>query len=283
MDINRAIASDLHIETVGNAILINADCEKVERIADICDFRLAFFSSPYPGMMGFDLSVRDYLDYFLPKKLGAIIPAMKDNGVIVQNVWFPRDNGWYDERIFDIPRIYRTLGMRMIDPHPWDKINMAPAGNHKRYAHNEFEFCFAFAKSGDYVYNPYRRPYADKTVAKAVSGNMRQADQSGHYAGGHSELDPRGAIQSNVFRISPTGGKEQYRPRIADRVFPIALAERVVLQYSNSGDLVLDPFCGSGTTPVAAVTNGRYAIGFDTNYENIRVASAWLKEVQRHD
>jgi len=46
---------------------------------------------------------------------------------------------------------------------------------------------------------------------------------------------------------------------------PEALLERIVLASSNPGDTILDPFCGSGTTGVAAIRNGRAFIGIDMN------------------
>lgn len=45
--------------------------------------------------------------------------------------------------------------------------------------------------------------------------------------------------------------------------FPLELAELVVNRFSNPGDWVLDPFCGFGTTLVAAQNLGRQAIGFE--------------------
>ena len=44
---------------------------------------------------------------------------------------------------------------------------------------------------------------------------------------------------------------------------PESLLERVVLSCSNKGDTVLDPFCGSATTGVAALRSGRNFIGID--------------------
>ena len=46
---------------------------------------------------------------------------------------------------------------------------------------------------------------------------------------------------------------------------PIALYNRIINASSNIGDIVLDPFCGSGTTLVAAQTLGRQWIGIDKN------------------
>jgi DNA modification methylase len=47
--------------------------------------------------------------------------------------------------------------------------------------------------------------------------------------------------------------------------FPPALVEPCVLAGSASGDLVLDPFMGSGTTLAVALTHGRRALGIDLN------------------
>lgn len=53
---------------------------------------------------------------------------------------------------------------------------------------------------------------------------------------------------------------------------PLALLERFVAAHSRPGELVLDPFCGSGTTLFAAQRLGRRAIGIDASPEAIRIA-----------
>lgn len=55
-------------------------------------------------------------------------------------------------------------------------------------------------------------------------------------------------------------------------VFPERLVERIVAGWSASGDLVLDPFAGSGTTPAVALRMDRRAIGVELNPEFVRVA-----------
>ena len=57
---------------------------------------------------------------------------------------------------------------------------------------------------------------------------------------------------------------------------PLALLERIVAAHSRPGELVLDPYCGSGTTLVAAKTLGRRAIGIDASPEAIRVSNERL-------
>ena len=47
--------------------------------------------------------------------------------------------------------------------------------------------------------------------------------------------------------------------------FPVELPERLIQLYTYAGDLVLDPFMGSGTTAVAALRTGRHFVGYDTD------------------
>ena len=59
--------------------------------------------------------------------------------------------------------------------------------------------------------------------------------------------------------------------------FPLELATRLVRMFSFVGDTVLDPFCGSGTTMVAAFKNNRNSIGVEIDPEYCRMAARYLK------
>lgn len=59
--------------------------------------------------------------------------------------------------------------------------------------------------------------------------------------------------------------------------FPLELATRLVRMFSFSGDTVLDPFCGSGTTMVAALRTGRNSIGVEIDSEYCLMAARYLK------
>jgi site-specific DNA-methyltransferase (adenine-specific) len=59
---------------------------------------------------------------------------------------------------------------------------------------------------------------------------------------------------------------------------PLALLERIVAASSNMGDVVLDPFCGSGTALVAARRQDRRWIGMDANADAVAIARARLKD-----
>ena len=67
------------------------------------------------------------------------------------------------------------------------------------------------------------------------------------------------------------------RPESARRVkhpapFPVELPERLLHLYTYVGDVVLDPFLGSGSTAIAAARNGRHYVGYDTDPEYIDIA-----------
>lgn len=60
--------------------------------------------------------------------------------------------------------------------------------------------------------------------------------------------------------------------------FPVALPRRLIELYTYKGDLVLDPFVGSGTTALAAVETERHYVGFDTEPKYIELAESRLSE-----
>jgi len=58
---------------------------------------------------------------------------------------------------------------------------------------------------------------------------------------------------------------------------PLALLERVIAASASPGDLVLDPFCGSGTTGVAAIRAGCRFLGLERDPEYVGLAARRLR------
>ena len=74
-------------------------------------------------------------------------------------------------------------------------------------------------------------------------------------------------------------------PESATRVghpapFPVALPRRLIELYTYKGDLVLDPFLGSGTTAIAAIATDRHYVGFDNNPEYVELAERRIEEAR---
>jgi len=63
----------------------------------------------------------------------------------------------------------------------------------------------------------------------------------------------------SVWEVPPESARRVGHPA----PFPVELASRVIRLYSYVGDVVLDPFCGSGTTCVAAKRLNRHWVGYD--------------------
>jgi len=64
--------------------------------------------------------------------------------------------------------------------------------------------------------------------------------------------------------------------------FPIELPYRLIHFYTFEGDVVLDPFIGSGTTAIAALRTGRYFVGYDNKMEYVELANERIKaEMER--
>lgn len=79
--------------------------------------------------------------------------------------------------------------------------------------------------------------------------------------GGKYKLDNRSHLQfrSDIWRIPPEqtgGGKKDH-----NAPFPLALASHIVEAWSMPGDVVMDPYAGSGTTAIAAIDRGRMFVG----------------------
>src|SRR5271157_3201259 len=60
--------------------------------------------------------------------------------------------------------------------------------------------------------------------------------------------------------------------------FPISLSKRVIELFTHKGELVLDPFCGSGTTMVAAQDLERNAVGFDLQEKYISLSQSRISQ-----
>lgn len=78
----------------------------------------------------------------------------------------------------------------------------------------------------------------------------------------------------DLWEIAPESARRVGHPA----PFPVALPERLIHLYTYAGDLVLDPFLGSGSTAVAAVRAGRHYVGYDTDADYVARAEERIAE-----
>jgi len=136
---------------------------------------------------------------------------------------------------FDLHRIFIEEGFDFIDDIIWEKPSGAgwATGRGRRFAADRTPLQYKAVPVTEYVL-VYR-----KRTDRLLDWNIRNHhDQD---AVQRSKVED-GYEQTNIWRISPSYSK--FHPAI----FPTELAERVIRYYSFEGDVVLDPFGGSGTT-----------------------------------
>lgn len=66
-------------------------------------------------------------------------------------------------------------------------------------------------------------------------------------------------------------------------IYPLYICEELIKLLSNEGDIILDPFCGSGTTCVASKKLKRNYIGIDINEEYIEIANDRINKIEQED
>ena len=137
------------------------------------------------------------------------------------------------------------------------------AGVPKRAFARRHDVLLVYSKEpGNSYFNPdpIRQPYADATIErfKHYIGNVREGRDYGE-----QELHPKGKhpddVISHIQPIAPSAKERLGYPTQK----PISLLEYILEASSSEGDLVLDPFCGCGTTIQAAQNLERRWIGID--------------------
>ena len=164
--------------------------------------------------------------------------------------------------IYSIGMALQELGLKIINDISWFKVNPPPNLSCRFFTH------------------------ATETILWAKKNN--KAKHCFNYRVMKAIGDPTpGKQMLSLWRITPPKKSEKEFGKHPTQK-PIELLNRIVLAASNTGDTVLDPFLGSGTTAVAAVLNGRKFIGIesDSNYVNVAVsrikkALVQVKQIKR--
>lgn len=174
--------------------------------------------------------------------------------------------------IFSLGFAMQELGYHLLNTITWFKPNASPNLACRFFTHSTEILIWAAPGRRQPLAHTFN--YRDM---KAANGGKQMRDLWA--VGDDSELKSDG---SGLAWTLPVPGKREKLEGRHPTQKPIALLDRVVLAASQPGDLVLDPFCGSGTTGVAALGRGRRFIGFDLdkNYLDLtrrRIASLFNK------
>jgi DNA modification methylase len=188
--------------------------------------------------------------------------VLKPGGVIVWVVADATKDGSETGSSMEQALHFKRLGLNLHDTMIYQKAGTGACGSNLAYW-QEWEYCFVLSSG---------KP---NTVNRLSSGSVIAApgprrDKDGNWKSASTANVGMPSVRSNVWRYAQQNADPQAAGHPA--IFPLQLAEDHIASWSNPGDLVLDPFSGSGTTAKAAKTLGRQFIGLEVNPDYCAIA-----------
>ena len=243
----------------------NMDCvDGMRQLPD--DFvDLTITSPPYDNM-------RKYKGYRWDFKEVAteLYRITKDGGVVVWVVGDATIKGTETGTSFEQALFFKECGFNLHDTMIWEKTGMLPTQD--RY-YNIFEYMFVFSKGKPKTMNFIEdKPNVSGGRVQKKDACINKGEQRN---GSGTFVRKSVGRRTNIWRI-PTGRNPETRGHPAP--FPEQLAGDHIVTWSNAGDIVLDPFMGSGTTAKMAAVNSRKYIGFEISPDYCDIANERIQK-----
>lgn len=274
------------------------DCEKVlQRFPnDSIDFVLT--SPPYAdkrdyGTEGSSVNADDYVAWFLPKAR-QIYRVLKQNGSFVLNISDKVVGDFQHLYVFELVlTLCKKIGFHLVRDYIWynpaTPPNVYSRGGYGR-TKKSHEYCFWFSKTNEWTFNldPIRKPYG-KDMQRYLNGKGKGDRAQNTRPSTHNFNcekvwnDNGGSDPGSVIECGNTSSNDSFMKLCKERGishpsrFPEKLVEFFVLSGTNAGDIVLDPFSGSGTVAVVAAANRRRWVGIDMNENFCELATERMK------
>jgi len=204
---------------------------------------------------------------------------LKPGGVIVWVIGDQTKDGDESGSSWAQANHFKSIGLKLWDTMIWRKTCFSPGDGKYRY-HDVFEYMFVFskgmAKSRNMIRDvPVREGDAGLAYKKTTD---RRRDQSNSRKERAKWIQPEFGVRRNVWDVTSGANDTDACAREHPAVFPEALARDHILSWSDEGDIVLDPFSGSGTTSKMAKHNGRRYIGIEVNPEYVAISEKRLAQ-----
>lgn len=173
---------------------------------------------------------------------------------------------------------FMNIGFNLFDTMIWCKDGGGAVGSNLSYTQN-FEYMFVFSKgkpkTTNLIYDKPNKSYTQngKQVKRPESRGGNDNGDRGHFIVTFKEKSKR----NNWWYLVP---QEQEGSSFHPAVFPEKLVRDHIISWSNEGDVVLDPFMGSGTTAKVARALGRKYIGFEISKEYCDLANKRLQQTR---
>ena len=206
-----------------------------------------------------------------------LVQSLKPGGVMVWIVGDACIDGSETGTSFRQALSFIDLGLKLHDTMIYMKTGVVYPGG-ARY-HQAFEYMFVFSNGSPLTFNPLM-DRVNKTFGAIIQGAVRQPDGTIKLKVRAGAITPQLGMRYNVWKIPNALRINTWHPAI----FSLALAMDHIKSWSNEGNLVLDPFVGSGTTIEAAMRLNRRVVGIEISEEycvQIRRRMSWLGTEQQ--
>lgn len=198
--------------------------------------------------------------------------VVKDGGVVVWVVGDSVVKGNKSLSSFKQALYFQQIGFNVFDVIIYEKAGTAPP--HKNRYFNAYEYMFVLSKGAPKTINLIEdKP--NKWANQSTFGNVTRREQDGSLTPkGKKTIKPFG-VRTNIWRYN-NGKGFATKDKVAyehPAIFPEKLAYDHIVSWSNEGDIVLDPFCGSGTVAKVAAELNRKWVGIEISAEYCAIAN----------
>ncbi|WP_206543055.1 DNA-methyltransferase [Exiguobacterium indicum] len=236
---------------------------------------LVVTSPPYDDLRNYQGYTFDF--EAVAKELWRVI---KPGGVVVWIVGDATINGSETGTSFRQALFFKEIGFNLHDTMIYEKDSISFPDTNRYY--QTFEYMFVFSKGKPKVVH-LLDDRANKwgNGKKRILGRERQEDGTLSSKRKGNLLKPFG-VRFNIWRYA-IGKNKSTKDNMAfehPAIFPEELARDHILSWSDPGDLILDPFMGSGTTAKMAIVSDRRYVGFEISEEYCTIAKRRLENLQ---
>ena len=254
---------------MSNIQLYNGDC--IEFMKNIPDgsVDLTVTSPPYDNLRTYNGNIDQWNFEKFKEIAKELYRITKDGGVVVWNVSDSTVKGSETGNSFRQALFFMECGFNLHDTMIWVKDGGGAIGSNKCYTQN-FEYMFVFSKGTPKSINLiYDKP--NQSFGQDKSGVGRRK-VTGEHKIEQRKPSKEFSRRNNWWYIPPQKGVGH------PAVFPEQLANDHIISWSNEGDVVLDPFMGSGTTGKMAVLNNRHFIGIELDESYFDIAKQRIEK-----
>lgn len=223
----------------------------------------------------------DYVDWFLPISQ-ELQRVLKPTGSFILNIKERVVNGERHTYVLELILALRKQGWLWTEEYCWHKKNAYPGKWPNRFR-DSWERCLHFTKARKFAMyqEAVMVPMGDWANGrlKSLSETDKRRDESRVKSGFGKNVSNwvgrKKAYPTNVLHTSTECGNVGH-----SAAFPVELPTWFIKLFTQAGDLVLDPFMGSGTSALAAKQLGRHYVGIERESDYCAIATQRVAQAQ---